>query len=261
MEFQLLIFGIWLKNCSILHQTNSTTPKIKNEETRRATPHQTSTLKTKPRFQPSTTMLIWAMLCTSRRTRSFPDLVRCKTFLITKPWLKWSSKAEVEQWDMYPEPTELLLVGYLTELFWTPRFKSSVSTPNTNLQTYWQKRISHVMSGTIFFICLTSAISAYFAALRISGWPAALKRWRKACKNRKERTGSWQSQSRRRLTWPSLSRQVLRLCRIQLRRKSRGYSKHPVEQIGQVQGNLTQKNTIKTQRRVLTDGKKMQFWM
>ena len=40
------------------HQTNSTTPKIKYEETRRGTPHQTSTPKTKPMFQPSTTILI-----------------------------------------------------------------------------------------------------------------------------------------------------------------------------------------------------------
>ena len=30
---------------------------------------------------------------------------------LTKLWLKWSSKAEVQQWDMYPEPTELLLTG------------------------------------------------------------------------------------------------------------------------------------------------------
>ena len=70
--------------------------------------------------------------------------------------------------------------------------------------------ISHVMSGTIIFIRLTSTISAYSAALRISAWRAAPKR----CKNRKERTASWHSQSRRRWTWPSLSRQVLRLCRI-----------------------------------------------
>ena len=32
-------------------------------------------------------------------------------------------------------PTESLLFGCLTELIWTPRFKSSMSTPNTNLQT------------------------------------------------------------------------------------------------------------------------------
>ena len=48
---------------------------------------------------------------------------------------------------------------------------------NTNSQTYWQKEISHAMSGTIFFTCLTFAISALSAALRISAWPAAPGRW------------------------------------------------------------------------------------
>ena len=43
------------------------------------------------------------------------------------------------------------------------------------------------MSGTIFFICLKSAISA---------WPAARKRWRKGYQNRKEKQGSWQRQNR-----------------------------------------------------------------
>ena len=43
--------------------------------------------------------------------------------------------------------------------------------------------------------------------------------------------------------------------------KPRGYSKHPVEQIGQAQRNLTQEIPITTQRRVLKDGKKMQFWI
>ena len=86
------------------------------------------------------------------------------------------------------------------------------------------------MSGTIFLVCLTSAtISAYFVALRISAWPAARNRWRKGCKNRKEKKGSWQSQSRW-WTWSHVSRQVLRLCKIRLRRKARGYSMHPVEQ-------------------------------
>ena len=36
--------------------------------------------------------------------------------------------------------------------------------------------------------------------------------------------------------------------KVRLRRKARGYSKHSVEQIGQVQGKLTRKKTIKTQR-------------
>ena len=139
---------------------------------------------------------------------------------------------------MYQGPTELLWIGCLTELIWILKFKSSVSTPNTNLQTYWQEGISHATSGTIFFICLISAISFLSAALRISAWPAAPKRWWKGCKNRKERTGSWQSRSRRRWTWPSLSRQVLRLWTVRLRRKALGYPKHPLEQTGQGQGKL-----------------------
>ena len=93
---------------------------------------------------------------------------------------------------------------------------------STNLQTCWQEGISNEMSGTIFFICLTSGISALSVALRISAWPAAPKRRRKGCKNRKERTGSWQSQSQRRRIWPS--RQVLQLWRVRLCRRARGYS-------------------------------------
>ena len=42
MEFQLLIFGIWLWECSILPQTNSTTPQVNYRETCRVIPHQTN---------------------------------------------------------------------------------------------------------------------------------------------------------------------------------------------------------------------------
>ena len=120
------------------------------------------------------------------------------------------------------------LTGRLTELILIPRFKSSMSTPNINLQTHWHKGTSHVMSGTIFFVCLTSAISAYFAGLRIPAWPAALKRWRKGCKNKRVKRGSLQSQNRRWI-WSRMLRQVLPLCRIRLRRKARGYSRHFVK--------------------------------
>ena len=34
---------------------------------------------------------------------------------------------------------ELLLIGCLTRSIWIPEFKSSMSTPNTNFQTYWPK--------------------------------------------------------------------------------------------------------------------------
>ena len=120
-----------------------------------------STIKTK--FQPSTTILIWAMLITFHLTWNVLDLVLCCTYL-RKPWLRWWSKAEVQQWDMCQEPTELLLIGCST----------GTSTPNINSQTYWLKGFSHVTNGTILFICLTSAISALFVALRISVWPATM---------------------------------------------------------------------------------------
>ena len=50
---------------------------------------------------------------------------------------------------MFPEPTELLLIGCLIESIRTPRFKSVTLTPNTYPQTFWQKGMSHVMSGPI----------------------------------------------------------------------------------------------------------------
>ena len=117
------------------------------------------------------------------------------------------------------------------------------------------------MNGIIFFICSTTAISVLSAVSRISAWLAARKRWPTGCKNRMEKRGWWQSQCRRRRTWPSMSRQVLRLWTVRLRRKAQGCSRQPFEKIGQVQGNLKQDIAITTQRRVPKDGEKMQFWM
>ena len=49
--------------------------------------------------------------------------------------IKMIIKAEVLQWDTFPEPTELLLIGYSIESMWTPKSKSSTLTPKTNSQT------------------------------------------------------------------------------------------------------------------------------
>ena len=43
----------------------------------------------------------------------------CMCLRTTKQWSKWLWKAEVLQWDMFPEPTELPLIGYSIELIWT----------------------------------------------------------------------------------------------------------------------------------------------
>ena len=38
----------------------------------------------------------------------------CASLKTTKQWSKWSSKAEVQRWDTFQEPTELRLIGCLT---------------------------------------------------------------------------------------------------------------------------------------------------
>ena len=54
---------------------------------------------------------------------------------------------------MFPELTELLLIGYLIESIWTPKSKSNTLTPKTNSLTCWPRETSHVMNG-IIFLCL-----------------------------------------------------------------------------------------------------------
>ena len=46
---------------------------------------------------------------------------------------KWSLRAEVHSRDTCQEPTELRLLGYSTESIWTPRSKSNMLTPKTQL--------------------------------------------------------------------------------------------------------------------------------
>ena len=52
-------------------------------------------------------------------------------------WRQWScdqddnKREEARQWDMFPEPTELLLTGCLTESIWTPKIQiKCVDTKN-----------------------------------------------------------------------------------------------------------------------------------
>ena len=70
----------------------------------------------------------------------------------------------------------------------TPKSKSNTLTPKTNSQTYSQRAISHVMSGTIFSIISILAFSAQ---------QAAPKRCRKECNTEQKKRELWQSRSRR----------------------------------------------------------------
>ena len=84
----------------------------------------------------------------------------CMCSKTMKQWSRWSLKGGVPQWDMFPGLTELLLIGCPIKLIWTPKSKSSTSTPKTNTLTFEPKGISHAMSGIICWPCLISAISA-----------------------------------------------------------------------------------------------------
>ena len=122
------------------------------------------------------------------------------------------------RWDTYPETKELLLIGYSTEFIWTAKIQIKYVDTKHFTRDEWNNLL-YLFRSAISAISAALRISVWPAALRISVWPAAPKRWRKGCRNRKETTGSWQSQSRRRWTWPPLSRPVLRLWTVRLRRK------------------------------------------
>ena len=109
---------------------------------------------------------------------------------------------------MCQEPTELLWICCLTGLIWTPGFKFVPLTPNINSQTFWSKQISHVMNGTILFICSTSAISAPLAALRIAACQAAPAQWRRGCRSKKKKKELWQNRNLQQWTCLISLRQV-----------------------------------------------------
>ena len=64
--------------------------------------------------------MIWTMLILFPQTSTL--LTRklcCISLKTTKQWSRGSLKEEVPQWDMFPEPTELLLIGCSIESIWT----------------------------------------------------------------------------------------------------------------------------------------------
>ena len=78
-----------------------------------------------------------------------------------------------------------------------------IDTPTTNSQTSWPKGISHVMSGIICWLCLTSAISALqFAPLR----------WQNELNKNQEKNVSQPNHD----LWWIWQRGCLRSCRLQL---------------------------------------------
>ena len=81
--------------------------------------------------------------------------LRCIFSKIMKLWSRLIIKGRSPTMRHVSGPTELRLIGYLTESTWTPRPKSNMWTPYV---------ISRVMSGTIFFVCWISCFSRCFLA-------------------------------------------------------------------------------------------------
>ena len=165
---------------------------------------------------------------------------------------------------MFPEPTELLLIGCLTESIWTPRTKSNTSTPKSNSQTFWQREISHVMNGSIFCVCSTSAISVP---------PIVLKWCRKERKKMQMKEASQQNQSRWWI-WSCDTAQGIQTCLPRLHQKARGKPDLKVKYLwarglssNQERGDLwwapahqTIQNVSLTKRGLLKSGNLMKCW-
>ena len=169
-------------------KTNPLKPRVlQHRETCGTTSWQAHGWKIKAKLQPRATILNCFMLTMSLRMWDFlSPLLFCTCLRTMKPWLWWKSKAGVQRWDMCQGSTEFLFIGCLTEITWTPRFRSGTLTPDTRSQTYWQKDTSHMTNGTIFFICSTSAISALFVVPRIFSLISCTKRMAKRMQEQEE---------------------------------------------------------------------------
>ena len=110
--------------------------------------------------------MCWIMLIVFRQTFNFRIKKLCLCLRTTKLWLRWLSNEGASQWDTFPGPTELRLIGYSIGSIWTQQSKSSTSTPKTKSQTYWPREISHVMNGILFCVYLTLAISVLQIVLK-----------------------------------------------------------------------------------------------
>ena len=123
MDYLLSIYGMWWSKYCI-HRTVPNHQPIQKQETVGGITHPN--LKRR-----KTEMLINCHMWTTSQKAS----LSCTSLKTVKQWSKWSWRAEVQRWDMFPEPTELRLIGYLTESTWNQRSNSNMLTPKTNSQT------------------------------------------------------------------------------------------------------------------------------
>ena len=73
--------------------------------------------------------------CVSSNVRSSHQEALLYVFEDNEAVIKMIIKGRSPTMDMFPEPTELLLIGCSIESIWTPKSKSNTLTPKTNSQT------------------------------------------------------------------------------------------------------------------------------
>ena len=174
--------------------------------------------------------------------------------LIVKRWSRWSSRAEVQQWDTHPEPTELRLSGSLTESTWTQKIQIEfVDTKNQLADFLTKGNVTRDEWNHLRHLFIFSIFSS-------ASCPEAMSK--RMPQGQGEERELWQSRSRR-WTFSRRMRQALLQRRVRVRENVRGYSVHPVSKVRisqhYVQGNLPLEVQIKmTLRRVLKCGYQMQ---
>ena len=183
-----LIYGIW--SSQFFGNTNQSIKErrdpLMNKCEVRSTPHTI--------HKNESNLIEWSMIWTmlilfpltsnSSQSRSFVVCV----WRQRRQWSRWLQREEARQWDMFPEPTELLLIGYSIKSIWTPKSKSNTLTPTTNSQTYRPREMSHVMNGN-HLLCL------FNITLAISVLPIVLKWCRKERKKIQVKKESQQNRS------------------------------------------------------------------
>ena len=157
MGYLLLIFGTsWLK-----YNVKPTTMSNPNIQAFRKLVRLFIPKPTPRKSKEDRRLINWVMWIMCPQTHILLKMSLSCTFLkTTKPWstvVKIKNFLdEVQRRDTCPEPTELLLIGCLTESIRTTRYL----TPKTNSQTFWPKEISQEMNGITFLqVCSTSWIS------------------------------------------------------------------------------------------------------
>ena len=137
----LFALDLWDTVIEVLSSTNNTARKgIPAQGDLRGTgDHAINKNKTKIPTE-KRTREVWAIVKCGLRTYPPTHILlkarlSCTFFKTTKQSSKWLSKAEVQQWDTCPEPTELHLIGCPTESTWKQRSKSKMLTPKINSLT------------------------------------------------------------------------------------------------------------------------------